>query len=218
MPPSDATPLSKAVATAADLATLSDDERRRLGHWLADRDSANPMSTTARRRRRLTLTIVTSAAAVLIAWLVWLSATLPSQYTAHQWRAAWVGFDIALLASFAFTAWSAWRYRQAVVAALIVTATLLMCDAWFDLTMSWGTSEQRVSILTAVLGEIPLAVLFCLIAARLMRQVASYVWRLAGRPGDPPRLRRLPILLLAARPDDAAVAGSRETTPETTGL
>ena len=45
--------------------------------------------------------------------------------------------------------------RQLVITALIVTGTLLLCDAWFDVTLSWGSNEQLSSILAALLVEIP---------------------------------------------------------------
>jgi hypothetical protein len=84
------------------------------------------------RLRRLFLATVTTASLVLIPWIGYLAASLPDRHVAGQWKAAWVGFDIVLVGFLAGTAWCAWRRRQLLVPAAIITATLLICDAWFD--------------------------------------------------------------------------------------
>jgi hypothetical protein len=109
-----------------------------------------------------------------------------------------VGFDIALLAAFAFAAWFGWRTRQLVITALIVTGTLLLCDAWFDLTMSWGSDEETASLVTAAIAEIPFAVGLFFVAGQILHRTTAYVWRLSGNPGEAPRLWRLPILISPA--------------------
>ncbi|WP_052682085.1 hypothetical protein [Saccharothrix sp. ST-888] len=64
--------------------------------------------TTARQRRRgLTLMLVCCVA--LVPWIAFLAATLPVHDESRQWRPAWVGFDMALLAALAATAWAGWR-------------------------------------------------------------------------------------------------------------
>jgi hypothetical protein len=61
---------------------------------------------------------------------------------------AWVGFDLVGLAAFAATGWAIWRGRQMVIACLLVTGTLLCCDAWFDvvpgLQASGHVAEHRL--------------------------------------------------------------------------
>lgn len=84
-----------------------------------------------------------------------LSTTLPIRYASDRWRLAWIGFDIALV--LAFAAWAGWRNRQIVITSFVVLGTLLICDAWFDVTLSWGTGEQSASIVTALLAELPSA-------------------------------------------------------------
>ena len=42
---------------------------------------------------------------------------------------------------------------------LVVLATLLLCDAWFDVTLDVRTSGFLFSLLSALLIEIPLAAL-----------------------------------------------------------
>jgi len=82
-----------------------------------------------------------------------LPCTVP--FHAQHWKGAWVGFDLILLASFAATGWAFWRGRQIVIAFLIVTGTLLCCDAWFDIFLDLGSSDIWVSVATAVVAELP---------------------------------------------------------------
>jgi hypothetical protein len=201
--------LETAVVTAADLARLNEADRTMLARWLADAVVPATVPPPARWRRLVTLLALVFAVVALIPWIAVLSATLPSTYTSHQWRVVWVGFDVALICALVTTAWTGWRTRQIVISALIVTATLLVCDAWFDTTMSWGTSEQLVSILTAVLGEIPFAIFLVLVAFRLLRALTHHVWHLEGRSGRVPPLRRLPILMPARAAGRLAAARDR---------
>jgi hypothetical protein len=88
-----------------------------------------------------------------------------------------------------------------VITAFLVTATLLLCDAWFDVVLSWGSAEQPTAILTAIGGEIPFAVFLLTVYHRLVRALTAQIWRDRGRAGDPPPLRRLPLLLLPTPAD-----------------
>ena len=83
-----------------------------------------------------------------------------------------------------------------MITALTVLGVLLLCDAWFDLTLSWGTSEQTASIFTAVFAEVPVAILAFAIAHGLLRETVHYVWHLEGREHPIPPLRRLPIIFV----------------------
>jgi peptidoglycan/LPS O-acetylase OafA/YrhL len=122
--------------------------------------------------------------------------TLPADHSSHQWRLAWSGFDVALSLAFACAAFVGWRRRQLAVTALTVLGVLLLCDAWFDVTLSWGTSEQTASILTALFAELPVAVLAIGLAHRLLRETVHYVWHLEGREHPVPRLRQLPAIFV----------------------
>jgi hypothetical protein len=79
-----------------------------------------------------------------------------------------VNFDVLLLAAFAVTAWATWRKRQILILLLMLTGTMLCCDAWFDVGTSLGTSSMVLSIADAVFAEIPLAVLAFTGARRLL--------------------------------------------------
>jgi hypothetical protein len=91
-------------------------------------------------------------------WTLYLTYSLPSRHLTHRYDLAWVGFDVALLASFAITGWFALHPSKWLVPAAAVTGTMLLCDAWFDVITSSG-HEQAESILEACLAELPLAAL-----------------------------------------------------------
>ena len=98
-----------------------------------------------------------------------LAVTLPLRYRAGGWSAAWIGFDAVLFLAFAATAWAAWRRRQVLILCLVVLATLLCCDAWFDTTLDWGTRGFVDSLTLALVVELPLAVLAVIGARRLLQ-------------------------------------------------
>ena len=114
------------------------EDRAALARSLATVNADLPSLSAAEHRRRRLVLMLTVASAVLIPWIVLLALTLPRHYVAGHWRLTWVGFDIILLAALAATAWFAWRRRQAVVITAFITATLLTCDAWFDVTTASG--------------------------------------------------------------------------------
>ena len=198
MAPVDEEHLSIAVATRSDAASLSVDERDRLARWISALESP-AMPPRARRRRREILTIATVGALVLLPWIAYLSVTLPQRYATSGWRAAWVGFDVALVAALAATAWCTLKRRQVVVMVMFLSGVLLVCDAWFDVVLSWGSNDAVVSILTAVLIELPLAALFFATYHRLLRALTHMVWHQQGRPGEPPPLHLMPLLLTSSR-------------------
>lgn len=118
--------------------------------------------------RRILLALLAGAAVCLVPWTVYLAHTLPDRYDTGQWRAAWVGFDIALLLCFAAGAWLGMRRRRAAVPLLSATAALLCCDAWFDVMLGWTSDERWASVALAALVEIPVAVVLALAARRLL--------------------------------------------------
>ena len=152
----------------------------------------------------------------LVGWTVFLALTLPSVHSARHWDAAWVGFDAALIAILAATAWAAWFRRQILVAAALIAGTLLVCDAWFDIVTSLGTPDQTVTISTALLAELPLAgVLFWLARRIMLRTVAGFP-ALLGDDQVTGQLRQAPLLFAASeRRPSRATAG---TDPEPSAI
>ena len=107
--------------------------------------------------RRMREWLALSAAIALIPWTIYLGLTLPENYTAQHWQATWVGFDILLLAFMIATAVLGFVRHHLLTLFAFSTGVLLVCDAWFDvLTAKRG--DFAVSVLTAALGELPLAI------------------------------------------------------------
>lgn len=194
----------------AELRRMSPEQRARLARTLAALDAPRFLNDPkAKRRRKLALTLAIGCCIFLAAWIGVLAATLPSRYSSGGWRGAWVGFDIALLLAFASVAWTAWRGKQLLIVCLIVTATLLCCDAWFDLTLDWGTNGIWFSLLSAIFAEIPLAILMALGARRLLRLTVATEMALEGATGPVPPLWQVALLgpRLGARDDTSCLDG-----------
>jgi hypothetical protein len=99
-----------------------------------------------------------------VPWTVYLAYSLPEQAESPHYRLAWVGFDVVLVAALFATAFLSWHGRRLVVVPAVVTATLLTMDAWFDVLTTPGAEGIVVAIASAVLLELPLAVVCVWIA------------------------------------------------------
>ncbi|MGV9663548.1 hypothetical protein ACWDUL_10105 [Nocardia niigatensis] len=160
--------------------------------------------------RRILLTVVTGSLVFLIPWIAYLSVSLPSERQVDQWDIAWVGFDFALVGAIGMTAWTAWRRRQIFIPWAMVTGTLLICDAWFDIVLDWNTPDLWFAVLSAVVGELPLAALLFYAARRLLRLTVERAWALTGHTGPAPRVSRVELLTVTnwLRLDDLEPNGS----------
>jgi hypothetical protein len=177
-----------------EIAAMTSAERMELSHRLAAFNESIVRDTDAsRRRRRRIIDLLVITCLGLIPWIIVLGLTLPRRYVANHWTLAWVGFDVALLCALATTAWAAWRRRQVVIIAALVTGTMLVLDAWFDIVTDSTTRDLIISVVTAAFGELPLAVLTFLGAFRLMRLTTHTARSLAGDRDDLP-LRKVPLL------------------------
>jgi hypothetical protein len=175
------------VIDKAEVRRMSQAERRELASLLAELDASQPerarpgqyradpyrIDPVLARERPLALLVSAGCCVVLAGWIVLLAATLPHHFDAHHWRAVWVNFDVFLLAAFAATAWAIWRQRQVLILLLILIGTMLCCDAWFDVATSLATSGFGISLLSAVLAELPLAFLAFAGARRLLRATVA---------------------------------------------
>ena len=173
---------------------MTHDERRELARILAAIDLPHPLhDPRLQRSKRLGLLVMTACCIALAGWIAILLLTLPERFTSSDWQAVWVGLDVAELLGFAATAWAAWHQRQVVIFCMIITATLLVCDAWFDLTLDYGSSGFTASVLSAVLAELPLAFLLFAGARRLVRVSVQTIMQLSGVSGPAPSLWRVPL-------------------------
>ncbi len=125
--------------------------------------------------------------AVLVPWTLWLAATLPERHLSRNFDVAWSGFDVALGLSLIATGYGLYKgaaWTQGVAAS---AATLLVCDAWFDVLMSAPGQERMVAIGMAVFAELPVAVVCAMLAfhastnAAHAHRVQSIVHRLRRR-------------------------------------
>jgi hypothetical protein len=213
------------VIDERELKQMTSEERASLARALAavNAECLTP-TPISQRRRRLLIAVCLLGVLILAVWIAILEVKLPRDYQVGGWRAAWVGFDTALLLVFAATAWAAWRRRQVLIVCLMVLATLLCSDAWFDTTLDWGTRSFIVSLLSAILVELPLAVLALIGARRLLRLTIGRLELLEGVPGPVPSFWRVPLfgdypgssyrVLLRKSPEPASQ--EREEVKETT--
>jgi hypothetical protein len=195
------------VINEAGLRAMSPGERRQLARCLATIDYPHPIAGLyISRGRRVGALLSIISCTVLVGWIIVLLLTLHRSFHATHWRIAWVGFDIILLAAFAATGWAFWRGRQIVIVCLLITATLLCCDAWFDVILDLGTSDIWASVASAVIVELPLAALLFNAARRLIR-LSALVAMGESRMDRLPPLWKIP--LLGARGVSAERSASR---------
>ena len=199
------------MTNESDLREMSPSERRQLAHALARVDYSHPLlGVSLARGRRLGALVSVIACAVLIGWIIVLGLTLHRSFHTQHWKGAWVGFDLILLFAFAATGWAFWRGRQVVIVCLIVTGTLLVCDAWFDVLLDAGTSDVWLSVASAVIVELPLAFLMFNAARRLIRLSAVVAVGGVGSTSDCddipadalPPLWKIPLFGVSAPPGD----------------
>lgn len=116
-------------------------------------------------------------AVLLVPWILYLTFTLPARHVTVHYDLAWVGFDVGLAVMFAATAWAVLRGSQWLVPFAAVTATMLCCDAWFDVTTSRPGTELLEAIAEAALAELPLAALCAFMVYDAERFLATTVTR-----------------------------------------
>jgi hypothetical protein len=83
---------------------------------------------------------------------------------------AWGGFDVGLAAALSTTALLILRRSPLTQTAAAVAGTMLVCDAWFDVLTSRGSTNVAVAAVLALGAELPLAA-FCFWIARSVERV-----------------------------------------------
>lgn len=180
---------------------ISDDELVEMGHVgraellarLAAMETPPLTSPGAERRRHRMMLLMTFSTAVLVPWILVLSLTLPRRYVIERWAQTWVGFDVALIVCLAVTTWSGWQRRQLLIPASVITATLLICDAWFDVMTAAPGHDLAVSSASALFLELPLAGTLLLLSRRLIRLTLHVAWLRSGTDGPDLPLRSVPL-------------------------
>jgi hypothetical protein len=113
------------------------------------------------------------AAVALVPWLIHLSHTLPVTHLDRDWDKAWAGLDIAEFAAIGLTALFGALRSNWIIITSTAAGTLLLFDAWFDTTTAGNVHEHTISILSAILLEIPLAAIAYFVAYKATRRISS---------------------------------------------
>jgi len=111
------------------------------------------------------MTVLIAGAVLEVAWTVYLGWRLPRHHVAYHWDVAWVGLDVAEILMLVGAAWAAWRRRAVLILFSIASATLLLLDAWFDVTTS-GHQGFKGSLTLAIVVEVPSALALLWVARR----------------------------------------------------
>ena len=165
-----------AVLTDDQIAAMTAEQRRDLIKRLARPvDEIVPSRRWLRRTREVRIALMAASVLVLVPWIVYLGISLPKAYVAHHWDLTWVGFDVLLLLLLVATAVLGFLRRQLMVLTAFATAVLLVCDAWFDV-MTSSDHDRWLSLATAVLVELPLAVFLVLGSFQVLRLTAARLW------------------------------------------
>jgi hypothetical protein len=180
--------MTQGILSDAQIAELTPEQRRDLISRLEKPLSDVIDPALLGRIRRIRLGLMIGGSMAMVPWLGYLSVTLPGNYEAHNWLFTWIGFDILLVAFMLATAVLGYLRRQLLLPAAFTTGVLLICDAWFDL-MTAGPKDRWLSLITALLIELPLAIFMIFSAHRLLRFTMMRLWLL--NPGM--RLWHLPL-------------------------
>jgi len=138
-----------------------------------------------RRRARRLAWVYLIVAAGLIAWTVFLALSLPKENLEHHFRLTWTGFDLIEVLAICLTAYWAFRLDTRVVYPATVVATLLVADAWFDITTSATAADAIQALILAVAVELPAAAFSLYLAHRVGRRVRTLAH---PAPGTGPHL------------------------------
>jgi len=141
------------------------------------------------KRSRLVV-IVLSAVVAEISWTSYIGWRLPRHYVANHWDFAWVGIDLAQIVLLLGVAWAAWRRRALLILFSTMSGTLLLVDAWFDVTTA-RRGDVGLSWLMALALEVPSALFFFWLTRRSIRQLEQTFFhdeRIASLP-----VRKIPL-------------------------
>jgi hypothetical protein len=93
---------------------------------------------------------------------------------AQHWPAAWVGLDAMEALGLVATGVLVRRRDARRCLAAAATATLLLADAWFDVTTAASGADHLVALLLAVFAEVSIAALCAVLAVRTVPGRASW--------------------------------------------
>jgi hypothetical protein len=126
---------------------------------------------------RWLVAVLGGVAVLLVPWILYLTFTLPARHVTVHYDLAWVGFDVGLTIALTATTWAVLRGSEWLVPFAAITATMLVCDAWFDVTTSRPGSELLEAIAQAAFAELPLAAVCAFIVYDAERFLAATITR-----------------------------------------
>ncbi len=153
--------LTYVTMTTAPRATAS-----RTGASTTERP-ATAAPSSDRRLRWLARALVVAGLG-MIPWLVLLATQLSATTVAVHWSTAWVGLDAMETIGLLATGTLLLRRDHRCCLAATVTATLILVNAWFDVTTSAPGLAQLVAIAMAACIEVPVSVLCAVLALHVM--------------------------------------------------
>ena len=131
------------------------------------------------RLRRWLAPVFFLAGLGLVPWTAYLILTLPGRHVqTGYYDVAWGGFDVGLAALLVATGAGLVRRRLWVQSTATAAATMLVCDAWFDVLSSRPGHEQLTALALAATAELPSAFV-CLLVARHVEEAAERAQRYA---------------------------------------
>jgi hypothetical protein len=134
------------------------------GHREPPRRPVTARETTSRPAKSWLGRGVLIAGLAMIPWVLILACSLPPTIRAAHWSTAWAGLD-ALEAAGLMTTGAALIGRCSwLCLPAAITSTLLVADAWFDITTSAPGHAATVAIAMAVFPELPIAGLCAVLA------------------------------------------------------
>ena len=125
------------------------------------------------RPRRSAVGIATlvagGVAVVLLPWVLILAVTLPSTYEANNWNLAWIGLDLAIAVTAGLTAFLLHRHDPRAALTAVAAGTLLVADAWFDISTSGPGLDHHLALAQGLVLEVPLAISAFILASRTLK-------------------------------------------------
>ena len=116
-----------------------------------------------------TIALLACAAVALVPWSVALTTRLPAHHVVRHWDVAWAGFDVGMAVVLAATVAAALRGSAWLAGLAMAAAAMLFCDAWFDVVTSASEVDFWVALASAVVVELPLAVVCVVVSRRAAR-------------------------------------------------
>lgn len=113
-------------------------------------------------------------ALVLIPWTIYLGSSLPQRHLSAHWNVSWTGLDIGLTIALLATGLCAYMKSMWVVITASTAGSFLLLDAWFDVLSEHTSSLFHQAVLSAIVFEIPLAIMSYYLAGHALHRTKKH--------------------------------------------